>query len=102
MAFIAVAKAVDVVVGRATFVEARGVALALFNAGGGRFHACGALCPHQDGPLSEGWLEADAVVCPWHGFDFDLRTGVCGVDPDLAIAVYPARLVHDVVQVDVP
>lgn len=102
MAFVPVVRAIDVAVGRATFVEARGLALAVFNAGGGRFHACGAVCPHEDGPLSEGWIEAGAVVCPWHGFDFDLLTGVCRVDTDLAVAVYPARVIGDTVQVDLP
>lgn len=102
MAFVGVVKAIDVPVGRATFVEARGLALAVFNAGGGRFHACGAVCPHEEGPLSEGWIEAGAAVCPWHGFDFDLVTGVCRVDADLAVAVYPARVVGDTVHIDLP
>lgn len=31
-------------------------------------------------------------MCPWHCFDFDLRTGACLVDPDLSIPVYPVRV----------
>jgi len=102
MAFVAVARADEIPVGHGAFVERRGLALAVFNAGGGRFYATGPICPHEDGPLSEGWIEAGAVVCPWHGFDFDLATGRCGVDAGLAVPVYPARLSDGVVEVDLP
>jgi nitrite reductase (NADH) small subunit len=102
MPFVAVARASDISEGHGAFVERDGVPLALFNAGGGRFHATGATCPHEDGPLSEGWLEGGTVVCPWHGFDFDLASGRCNVDEGLAIPVYATRVVNGVVEVDLP
>lgn len=102
MPFVSLLKAVDVPVGAGAFAEARGVPVAVFNAGGGCFYACGALCPHEDGPLSDGWLEAQTAVCPWHGFSFELTTGLCTVDPDLAVAVYPTRVVGAMVEVDLP
>lgn len=35
------------------------------------------VCPHQYGPVLEGRLDAEAgrVICPWHGWEFDLATG---------------------------
>ena len=39
-------------------------------------------------------------MCPWHGFDFDLRTGRCHVDDGLTIPVYPARAADGAVEVD--
>jgi nitrite reductase (NADH) small subunit len=102
MSFVRVVNGGDVPVGHGVLVEHNGVSLAVFNRGGGRFAACGAVCPHEDGPLADGWIEGDAVVCPWHGFDFDLATGQCRVDEDLAIAVYPVRVVDDAVEVDLP
>jgi nitrite reductase (NADH) small subunit len=102
MTFVPVAAADEITVGQGTLVERDGVALAVFNAGAGRFYACSAVCPHEDGPLAEGWLEGTSVVCPWHGFDFDLTTGVCRVDDNLSIAVYAARVRAGVVEVDVP
>jgi nitrite reductase (NADH) small subunit len=89
-------------VGQGTLVEGPDVAVAVFNAGGGRFYACGTICPHESGPLAEGWLEGDVVVCPWHGFDFDVRTGRCVVDESLTIPVYAVRSVNGIVEVDVP
>jgi len=102
VAFTRVVRAADVPPGRGLLVEQDGLVLAVFNAGDGRFFACGAICPHEDGPLADGWLEAGAAVCPWHGFDFDLATGRCRVDPDLAVPVYRARLQGDAVEVDLP
>ena len=102
MAFVPVARVADIPVGQGTFVDRDGVAVAVFNDGGGTFYATGPICPHEDGPLSEGWLEGGAVVCPWHGFDFDLANGRCRVDEALSIAVYPVRVVGDSVEIDLP
>jgi len=102
MAFVKVATRDEIPVGHGLLVESNGLTMAVFNAGAGRFFACGACCPHEDGPLAEGWLEGDAVVCPWHGFDFDLATGRCQVDADLAIPVYQVRVSADAVEVDLP
>ena len=102
MAFVRVAAIDEIPVGQGTLVDVEGVTLALFNAGGGRFHATSPLCPHEDGPLAEGWIEGDAGVCPWHGFDFELASGRCRVDEGLAITVYPVRIVGDSVEVDLP
>jgi nitrite reductase/ring-hydroxylating ferredoxin subunit len=102
MTFVPVARAEEIAVGHGAFVECAGVALAVFNAGSGRFYATGATCPHEDGPLSEGWLEGGTVVCPWHGFDFDLTTGRCNVDEGLEIPVYAVRVSGGVIEVDLP
>ena len=102
MPFVKVVAAETIPVGQGTLVEGRGVSVAVFNGGGGRFYACGPICPHESGPLAEGWLEGDSVVCPWHGFDFDLRTGRCLVDEDLAIPVYPVRMAEGAIEVDLP
>jgi nitrite reductase/ring-hydroxylating ferredoxin subunit len=83
-------------------VEVKGMSIAVFNAGSGRFYACSGVCPHEEGPLAEGWLEGEAVVCPWHGFDFDLGTGQCRVDPELSIPVFAVRLTEEGVEVDLP
>uniref|UniRef100_A0A3B4XPQ0 Si:ch211-212d10.2 n=1 Tax=Seriola lalandi dorsalis TaxID=1841481 RepID=A0A3B4XPQ0_SERLL len=48
----------------------------------GEFFAMDARCSHSGGPLCEGDIEeADGVLqvfCPWHDYDFDLRTGKSG------------------------
>jgi nitrite reductase (NADH) small subunit len=102
MAFQKVANVSDIPVGQGSLVEAAGLTVAIFNLGEGRFSATSPVCPHEDGPLAEGWIEGDAVVCPWHGFDFDVATGRCRVDENLAISVYPVRVRDGGVEVDLP
>jgi nitrite reductase/ring-hydroxylating ferredoxin subunit len=48
--------------------------VALFNVDG-EFHTLDGVCPHQGGPLGKGRLEGCVVTCPWHGWQFDVRTG---------------------------
>lgn len=102
MPFVRVAGVGEIPVGRGVLVESNGFAVALFNGGAGHFYACNPRCPHEDGPLADGWLEGDVVVCPWHGFDFELETGRCRADPDLAVPVYRVRVNGDAVEVDLP
>ncbi len=42
---------------------------------GGKLFALDGRCPHQGGPLGEGALCDGALRCPWHGYDFELRSG---------------------------
>jgi nitrite reductase (NADH) small subunit len=102
MAFVKVAAASDIPVGQGRLVEAAGLSVAVFNLGEGRFSATSPVCPHEEGPLAEGWIEGDAVVCPWHGFDFEVGTGRCRVDEALTITVYPVRVHDGSVEVDLP
>jgi len=53
-----------------------GKEVALFKVGGEIF-ALENLCPHMGGPLGEGELEGSCLTCPWHGWQFDVRSGVC-------------------------
>jgi len=41
----------------------------------GSFGAISGLCNHVGGPLGEGHLDGDYVVCPWHHWKFHSRTG---------------------------
>ena len=41
----------------------------------GEFSAISGICNHAGGPLGEGKLDGDYVVCPWHYWKFHCRTG---------------------------
>ena len=41
-----------------------------------RVYAIDGICPHRGAPLAHGALHEHTVVCPWHGWEFDCRTGV--------------------------
>src|SRR5438105_14569560 len=48
--------------------------VAVFNVGG-QFYATQTDCTHMGGPLCEGSLAGEVVTCPWHGSQFNVRTG---------------------------
>jgi nitrite reductase/ring-hydroxylating ferredoxin subunit len=50
------------------------------------------VCPHEEGPLGEGTIENGCVICPWHGYAFNLRTGEATDDPALKAEVYESKL----------
>ncbi len=49
-------------------------------------------CPHRGAPLSEGTIEDGHIVCPWHGWCFDPRTGQEAINPAGHATVFPVRL----------
>lgn len=47
-------------------------------------------CPHNRGPLAQGWVrDGRTVVCPWHWYRFDLATGACATQPRYRLGTYP-------------
>jgi nitrite reductase/ring-hydroxylating ferredoxin subunit len=77
--------------GGAKEVEHEGRIYALFNVDG-LISAIDGICPHQGGPLAEGAVEGSLVTCPWHGWQFDVRTGKTPLGSKLKQAVYEVRI----------
>ncbi len=66
--------------GGVELVVVRGMDVALFRRGEEIF-ALGNECAHKGGNLCDGRVEGDIVTCPLHGWEFDLRSGVCMTIP---------------------
>jgi nitrite reductase (NADH) small subunit len=67
----------DIPEGKAIIAKApHGLEVALFKING-NIYALNNECPHMGGPLGEGTIEDCIVTCPWHGWQFDVRTGDC-------------------------
>jgi nitrite reductase/ring-hydroxylating ferredoxin subunit len=63
-------------------------------------------CPHSGAPLCLGTLlqrlagtpgtyavsDGTVLRCPWHGWEFDVRSGTCPDEPSLRVATYPVRV----------
>ena len=98
--FVKVATRGDVPEGSGKLVETAGKQLALFNAGG-KFFAIDNACKHRGGPLAEGDLEGTEVICPWHGWTYDISTGQNLDDPSVKVGCYPVRVEGDDVLVEV-
>ncbi len=66
--------------------------IAVFRSRAGSIHAVENRCPHRGGPLAEGMLAGNRVVCPYHSFRYELQTGNCDQAGACAAEVFPARV----------
>ena len=89
----------EIAPGTGKTVTAGGKELAVFNVEG-TFHVIDNECPHRGGPLGEGELEGCLLTCPWHAWQFDVRTGESVTD-DSKVAVYPCKVEGDQILVEV-
>ena len=92
----------EVPAGQPKLVELDGIRIVLARIGD-LVYACGDVCTHRGGPLSEGKLSGTRLACPWHGWMYDVRSGQC-VFPGRGARVpsYPVRLEADQILVELP
>ena len=96
-----VARLEELVAGELRLVKVNGTRLVLARVGDA-VYACEELCAHQGGPLSEGKLSGTRLACPWHGWQFDVRTGNCLMPTrGGTVASYPVRIEEGEVWVEV-
>jgi nitrite reductase (NADH) small subunit len=77
--------------GRAYVVGERSIAV--FRQRDGRLFATDGQCPHRSGPLADGIVGGGKVICPLHGWKWDLETGRCAGE-DLTLRTYPVHTVN--------
>ncbi|MDE3077260.1 MAG: Rieske (2Fe-2S) protein [Chloroflexota bacterium] len=65
--------------------------VAVFRGRDGHLYATRATCPHQGGPLADGIMGGGQIVCPLHGFRFDLADGRALNGACQALQIYPVR-----------
>lgn len=68
----------------------------------GALYATGNVCPHSGGPLGEGELEGPVVTCPWHAWQFDVRTGIALDFPEDHVLTYPVKVQGDEIYIELP
>ena len=96
-----VAQTSEVAPGTGKVVQAEGGSIALFNLDG-TFYAIDNTCTHVGGPLGEGELAGDVVTCPWHGAEFNVKTGaMCRPPARSSVRSYTVKVEGDDVLVDV-
>jgi nitrite reductase (NADH) small subunit len=59
------------------------------------------VCLHMGGPLGQGTIEGNKLVCPWHGWEYDPKTGELCDDPKSKLAVYPIKMENGEVFIDI-
>jgi|SRR2546422_4158109 len=82
-------------------VEVGGLKIAIFNLGGS-YYAIENTCPHRGGPLAEGKIDGDEVICPWHGSRFNVKTGAVLEPPARqGVRSFAVRVTGDDVEVEI-
>lgn len=96
--FFTVARADELPPGTVTAVRAGDEEIALAHVDG-RFCAVQGRCLHLQGPLGEGRLEGSVLTCPWHGWQYDVCTGLNEFDHAIRLETYEVRVQDGDVQV---
>ena len=78
-----------------------GTHLAVFRHDDG-FYACDNRCPHMGYPLSEGSVRDGVLICHWHHWEFDLKTGGCFLTNGDDVASFPVQERNGVLFVGIP
>jgi nitrite reductase/ring-hydroxylating ferredoxin subunit len=88
---VTVGKVADFPAGKCTIVEIDGREFGIVQLKNGEYRAVRNLCPHKGAPVCKGFIsgtmvpgavgeliydrDGEILVCPWHGYEFDLDTG---------------------------
>jgi nitrite reductase/ring-hydroxylating ferredoxin subunit len=74
MGFVRTVKVDELPPGTIRELQVEGKVIALANVDG-KFYAINNTCLHRGGPLGQGLLEGQTVTCPWHAWQYDVKTG---------------------------
>ena len=98
-AWVEVAQPSEMIEGRAKIARlANGDRVAVFLLEG-KLSAISNACAHQNGPLGEGKILDCLVTCPWHGFQYDVRTGRSPAPFTEKVPTYRIRIHNGMVEV---
>ena len=100
--FVEIAPMAELPEGERLFIEAAGRSIVIFNLAG-KFFAIGDVCSHDSGPVGDGDIEQNEIICPRHGARFDIRTGKATSLPAVVdIPSYPVRVVGNMLEIGLP
>ena len=98
--FVHVADVSDIPPGTARVVAVQKVEVALFNLEGA-IYAIDNMCQHAGGPLGEGKIKDDVVICPWHGYRYHIKTGQYVKNQAMSVACYQVKVEDGKISVSV-
>jgi nitrite reductase (NADH) small subunit len=67
----------------------------------GELSAMDNVCVHRGGPLGQGVVEDGKVICPWHGWQYDPKTGQAAHSSAAKVAVHAIKIDGDDVLVEI-
>jgi 3-phenylpropionate/trans-cinnamate dioxygenase ferredoxin subunit len=100
--YVRVGRTADVPEGRAEVFDVEDRQIAVYRLPEGYF-AIDDICTHDGGPLAQGEVEGDQVICPRHGARFSIKTGAALTFPAITpVDTYPVRIEGDDILVGLP
>jgi len=101
MSFVKVGSLSALPAGSVMEAESGGSTYAICNFNG-ELRAYAGECPHAGGPLGQGTIEGNRLVCPWHAWEYDCLTGVNDYDESVKLDSFPVKVDGDDILIDVP
>ena len=102
LTYVEIASETELPNGERLFVEIESLPIVIFNIAGQLF-AIGDVCSHDNGPLGDGMVDGNLVVCPRHGAEFEIPTGRAVTLPAVVdIPAYPVRVVDGKIEIGIP
>jgi nitrite reductase (NADH) small subunit len=89
----------EIPVGEGRTFAVGGKQIAVFRLRDGSLRAIDAVCPHKGGPLADGLADDRVVVCPLHGYTFDMCTGGEAGGADMSVRSYPVSTEEGTIRV---
>ena len=99
MAFVKVASLASLPPGTVTEVTVGDASYAICNVQG-ELHALDGICPHAGGPLGQGNVQDNLVICPWHEWAYDCRTGENDYDTGVKLDRFQVKAEGDDILLD--
>jgi nitrite reductase (NADH) small subunit len=96
-----VARATDIPDGERKIVSIGTLSIGVFHHRS-QWYALRNSCLHRGGPVCTGTLDGDVLICPWHGFQYDVTTGKFLSDPNAQLDTYPVFIEDGEVVLQVP
>ena len=89
--FIRAIAASDLAPGQCAEVTVGDTPVAIYNVDG-TFYATSNTCLHRGGPLGQGLLQGQEVMCPWHAWTWNVTTGENAANGTLKIPTYEVKV----------
>jgi 3-phenylpropionate/trans-cinnamate dioxygenase ferredoxin component len=100
--FVEIGPLIQLPPGERLFAEVGGRSIVIFNIAGKLF-AIGDVCSHDNGPVGDGDIDGDEIICPRHGARFDFSSGKATSLPAIIdIPAYPLRIINDMIELGLP
>ena len=100
MSFQRICRLAELTVGQGREFLVHGRVVALFRTTD-RLFAVDGMCAHQGGPLAQGQLDGNCLTCPWHGWQYDIGSGINLLTGKRMIDCFPIEVREDEVWIDV-